>query len=154
VSSIVFKTPPLQALCPVQFPSGGGFTLTFPVAQGDECLVVFSSRCIDAWWQSGGVQNQAVMRMHDLSDGFAVLGFSSVPRVIGGISATATQLRSNDGSTFVEVGAGEVTIQAANINLLGKVNNSVLGSTIGGVVVDTHVHGGVQSGSSNTSAPA
>src|SRR5271155_5094227 len=40
--------------CPVVFPGGGGFTLTFPVAAGDEGLLVFASRCIDAWWQSGG----------------------------------------------------------------------------------------------------
>ena len=59
---------------PICFPGGGGFTLTFPVAVGDECLVVFSSRCIDAWWQSGGVQPQAELRMHDLSDAFAIIG--------------------------------------------------------------------------------
>ena len=45
-----------------------------PVQPGDECLVVFASRCIDAWWQSGGVQDQAEMRMHDLSDGFVFVG--------------------------------------------------------------------------------
>lgn len=108
---------PLLLDCPVQFPAGGGFTLTFPVKDGDECLVVFSARCIDAWWQSGGVQNQAVLRMHDLSDGFALLGFSSLPRVIGAISTSATQLRSNDGSTFVEVGPSEITLQAVTVNI-------------------------------------
>lgn len=138
---------PLLLDCPVQFPSGGGFTLTFPVASGDECLVVFASRCIDAWWQSGGVQNQAVMRMHDLSDGFAVLGFSSVPRVIGSVSASATQLRSNDGSTYVEVGPSEITLKATNISLLGALTNN--GKNIG----STHAHSGVQSGGSNTGAP-
>ncbi|MBC7074655.1 MAG: hypothetical protein H5T98_01005 [Syntrophomonadaceae bacterium] len=159
---------PVLLDCPVQFPSGGGFTLTFPVAQGDECLIVFANRCIDAWWQSGGVQNQAVMRMHDLSDGFAVLGFSSVPRVIGNISATSTQLRSNDGAEYVEVGPGEVTLSAANvnvnastaanltapnINLNGKVNNSTSGGTIGGITINTHTHGGVQPGSGTTAGP-
>ncbi|MCT9017100.1 Gp138 family membrane-puncturing spike protein, partial [Cupriavidus gilardii] len=53
---------PLLVDCPVQFPSGGNCTLTFPVKPGDECLVVFASRCIDAWWQSGGVQEQAELR--------------------------------------------------------------------------------------------
>ncbi|CRL45415.1 hypothetical protein SGGMMB4_03116 [Sodalis glossinidius str. 'morsitans'] len=47
---------PLLVDVPVIFPRGGGVTLTFPVAVGDECLVVFADRCIDFWWQNGGVQ--------------------------------------------------------------------------------------------------
>jgi hypothetical protein len=125
---------PLLLDCPVQFPAGGGYTLTFPVAPGDECLVVFSARCIDAWWQSGGVQNQAVLRMHNLSDGFALLGFRSVPRALSGVSQHATQLRSDDGATFVEVGAGEITLKAAQINLQGPVTQ-----TGGAATFDTSV---------------
>lgn len=89
--------------CPVQFPAGGQCTLTFPVAAGDECLVVFASRCIDAWWQSGGVQEQAEARMHDLSDGFVLLGFRSKPRVLSDFSTSTTQLRSDDGATCIEL---------------------------------------------------
>ncbi|WP_175992605.1 Gp138 family membrane-puncturing spike protein [Burkholderia vietnamiensis] len=97
--------------CPVQFPSGGNCTLTFPVARGDECLVVFASRCIDAWWQSGGVQEQAEWRMHDLSDGFALLGFRSRPRALAGVSATSAQLRSDDGATFVDLNPAAGTLK-------------------------------------------
>ena len=75
---------PLLLDCPVYFPSGGNCTLTFPVKPGDECLVVFASRCIDAWWQSGGVRDQAEMRMHDLSDGFVFVGVRSQPRAAVG----------------------------------------------------------------------
>ncbi|WP_446902988.1 Gp138 family membrane-puncturing spike protein [Burkholderia sp. YIM B11467] len=89
--------------CPVQFPSGGNCTLTFPVAQGNECLLVFASRSIDAWWQSGGVQEQAALRMHDLSDGFALLGFRSRPRALAGVNTSSAQLRSDDGSTFFDL---------------------------------------------------
>lgn len=103
---------PLLVDCPVQFPAGGGCTLTFPVKAGDECLVVFSSRCIDAWWQSGGIQVQPELRMHDLSDGFVLLGFRSQPRVIGNISTTATQLRTDDGGAFVEVDSATHAINA------------------------------------------
>lgn len=94
---------PLLVDCPVQFPAGGQTTITFPVKKGDECLVVFSSRCIDSWWQSGGIQPQAEMRMHDLSDGFVFLGFRCVPRVIPNISTTAVQVRSDDGKAFIEL---------------------------------------------------
>ena len=83
-------TLPLLVDCPVYFPSGGNCTLTFPVKPGDECLVVFASRCIDAWWQSGKVQNQAEVRMHDLSDGFVYVGVRSQPRVLPAVSTRAT----------------------------------------------------------------
>ena len=47
---------PMLLDCPVMMPRGGGYALTFPVAAGDECLVIFADSCIDAWWQSGGIQ--------------------------------------------------------------------------------------------------
>lgn len=137
---------PVLIHCPVQFPAGGGFTLTFPVVAGDECLVVFASRCIDSWWQSGGVQPQAEFRMHDLSDGFAFLGFRSQPRKISGISSDATQLRSDDGSCYVELGAGhQVNIVApGGINLTGPVTAN------GHRIDETHVHSGVTTGGGDT----
>lgn len=52
----VTKNYPLLVDVPVIFPRGGGCTLTFPVKAGDECLVIFADRCIDFWWQNGGVQ--------------------------------------------------------------------------------------------------
>lgn len=88
---------------PVVFPRGGGATLTFPIAPGDECLVVFSCRNIDSWWQSGGIQMPGDTRRHDLSDGFCIPGPMSQARRIGGISTKTTQLRSDDGSTYVEL---------------------------------------------------
>src|ERR1017187_4563251 len=52
-TQIQVQCPPLED-CPVSFPAGGGYIFTFPIAAGDECEVRFASRCIDAWWQSGG----------------------------------------------------------------------------------------------------
>lgn len=73
---------PLLTDVPVFMPGGGLFALTMPVAPGDECLVLFSDVCIDAWFQSGGVQNPIVARSHDLSDGFALVGFRSKPKAL------------------------------------------------------------------------
>lgn len=94
---------PLLLDCPVIFPRGGGCTLTFPVAAGDECLVIFASRCIDAWWTAGGIQVQSELRMHDLSDGFALPGPFSQATKISGISTNSVQLRSNDASTYIDL---------------------------------------------------
>lgn len=127
-----WQTMPLCLDVPVMFPGGGGCTMTFPLMEGDECLLIFASRCIDAWWQSGGIGVQAEMRMHDLSDGFCLPGPRSQPRVLSGISTSALQIRSDDGSAFVQIDAsaphaisvqtsGDVEITAPTIKLTGNV---------------------------------
>ncbi len=58
---------------------------TFEVNKGDECLVVFADSCIDAWFQNGGVSNPISARRHDMSDGFAFVGFSSKKKISEGI---------------------------------------------------------------------
>lgn len=151
-----WDTLPLLIHCPVQFPAGGGFSLTFPVAQGDECLVVFASRCIDAWWQQGGVQVQAELRMHDLSDGFALLGFRSLPRIIAGISADSTQLRSDDGATFVEVRSDQTVkiVAPAGVDITGdlRVSGEVVAKNGAATIhTSTHTHSDPQGG--NTGSP-
>lgn len=110
---------PMLINVPVIWPQGGGFVLTFPIAAGDECLVVFASRCIDGWWQSGGVQSPAEQRMHDLSDGFAIVGPRSQARRLAPAADTqAVQLRSVDGADYVEITPeGTVRIEALDIEV-------------------------------------
>jgi hypothetical protein len=94
---------PLLVDVPVIFPRGGGVTMTFPIKAGDECLLVFGDRCIDFWWQNGGVQEPVDSRQHDLSDAFAIIGPQSQAKKISGISTSAAQFRSDDGSTYFEI---------------------------------------------------
>ncbi len=146
---------------PVIYPSGGGFTLTFPIANGDECLVVFSSRCIDTWWQNGGYKNQLpLLRMNDLSDGFAFVGPRSQVRTLSNVSTTTTQLRSDDGVCFVELAGGHVVNVTApgGINLTGPVNISGTVTATGegtfnGHTVGNHKHPGVQPGTGTSGLP-
>src|SRR5579863_4583203 len=65
---------------PIIFPVVGNFAVTLPLQAGDEVLLIFATRCIDAWWQNGGVQNPTSLRLHDLSDGFAIPGPQSLPK--------------------------------------------------------------------------
>lgn len=116
---------PLLVDLPVVFPRGGGVTLTFPLAEGDECLVVFSDRCIDFWWQNGGTQELVDWRSHDLSDAFVIPGPQSQAKKISGISTTAAQLRTDDGAAFIELAAGhDVTVKTP-----GKLTASADGGT-------------------------
>lgn len=111
--SVVSAALPLLVDVPVVFPSGGGFTLTFPIHKGDECLVVFADRCIDSWWQSGGIGEPLEARMHNLSDGFALVGPFSQPEALPDVSASDVQLRTDDGKTYVSI-KPDYTITALN----------------------------------------
>ena len=165
---------PLLVDCPVQFPSGGGVTMTFPLTPGDEVLVIIASRCIDAWWESGGVQAPLEARMHDLSDGFVIPGVRSQPRVLSPApSATAAQLRSDDGETIIELDSeaqtlaltapGGVTINAdtvinGTLHVTGAITTdasvtAAVEVTADGIALTTHLHGGVTAGVAQTGAP-
>ena len=104
---------------PIVFPRAGGFVLTMPISEGDECLVVFSDMCIDAWFSNGGVQNQIERRRHDLSDAFAILGVWSQKRRISSYSTNSAQLRTEDGSTYINIKPGEINFVAAVVKKNG-----------------------------------
>ncbi|MHC3068972.1 Gp138 family membrane-puncturing spike protein [Klebsiella pneumoniae] len=165
---------PLLVDVPIVWPRAGGFALTFPIAAGDEVLVVFASRCIDSWWQSGGIGAPAEARMHDLSDGFAILAPTSQPKKLSGVSSTNVQLRDEAGTTYVEitpdgkarvVAATQIDVEAPTVNITGDLNvtgeMNLVGQltqsggsmTIGGVVFGTHKHTGVQPGSGTSGGP-
>lgn len=147
---------------PVVWPGGGGATLTFPIVAGDECLVVFSSRCIDGWWSQGKVMDPPEVRMHNLSDGFAFVGLRSLPRALASISSTNVQLRSDDGATFVELSPTGKTVQitapngidlnGVQISASGVISNASDVQTASGISLKNHVHTGVTAGGANTGA--
>lgn len=142
--------------CPVCFPSAGGFSLTLPIKAGDEVLMIIASRCIDSWWQSGGFSNVPLeLRMHDLSDGFAIPGPRSLPRVIGAISSTNAQLRNDSGTVFLEITpSGQINATAPAGMTFTTPTLIVTGDVIAsGISLLTHVHSGVASGPSDTGPP-
>lgn len=190
--SVVSVALPLLVDVPVHFQRGGGVTLTFPITEGDECLVIFADRCIDYWWQNGGVQEPVDPRQHHLADAFALVGPQSQAKKISGISTSAAQLRTDDGAAFIEVAAGH----NITVNTPGKLTASAQGGTeinspeivlngnvtingnlsqgmgagggtatmlgpvnvtndvnAGGISLQTHKHGGVETGGGQTGGP-
>lgn len=151
---------PLLPKVPLVFPGMGGWVITFPVNPGDEVLVVFASRCIDAWWQSGGVQNQLEQRAHHLSDGIAIPGLRSVPNIQPpGSDPEALSLRSDDGTISVELtkgSGGQIRMLAPKVKVQGdlEVTGNITASN-GATAVNlfTHVHRNVQTGPDNSGPP-
>lgn len=166
-TSVPFPIPKLID-CPIVFPSGGGWVMTFPLAAGDEVLLIFATRCINAWWAQSGAQPEEEFRLHDLSDGFAIPGPFSKPKVPANISTTQVELRKLDNSVklastatgFKVTGSFEVT---ADFTLDGSINVTGNIHATGDIVahfglpssvsVRTHLHGGVQVGTGSSSPP-
>lgn len=125
-------TMPVLLDCPVLFQGGGGVTATFPIKKGDECLVHFSARCIDGWFAKGGVQDAPEFRMHNLSDGFALVGVRSLPRKIN-VDTTNACLISDDAATFVKLDPNGQTVA---VTAPGGINlNSVTIDSSGNMVI-------------------
>lgn len=162
---------------PVQFPRAGGYSITFPVKTGDECLLVFSDMCIDGWWQSGGIQNQAEKRRHDLSDACAILGITSVPKALKNVCMEGVQIRNDSGTDYIQISEQGILLKSKNIRIEGTtdivgvttINGSRIGTdgtstikgnvnitgdaVIGGISFAGHTHGGVETGGDSTQTP-
>lgn len=150
---------PLLTDVPILIPNAGGFSLTFPIQQGDECLVAFTDTPLDAWFQSGGTDNNPMsQRRHSLSDGVAIFGVRSTPRGIQDYSTDSVQLRTDDGTVVVELTSNTINVNAPTVNVNAE-NVTVTGSssvtlgestTIDGRLFLNHLHRGVTSGPSDS----
>lgn len=155
-------TMPTCVDVPVFYQRGGGYSMTFPIKPGDECLLIFASRCIDGWWQSGQITPPTEHRMHDLSDAFALVGPYSQRTKIANVSTTTAQFRSDDGTLIVDLdhAGGVATVKAPTqiildcpiVHMTGKVT-SVLDMIAGTVSLQHHVHSGVGGGINNSGPP-
>lgn len=92
---------PILADVPVMFPRGGGAVLTFPVKKGDECLLCFNDRDLDAWFETGGAAVPNSPRAHSLSDAMAFVGLSSKATPIEDFATDAVELRFSEGKIGV-----------------------------------------------------
>lgn len=115
---------PLCVDVPVEFPGGGDFFMTFPVKPGDECILLFSERAIDLWFESGGTQSPAEYRLHDLSDGMALVGINSKPKKIPSFNPDDVELRDRDRTVRVTM-KHDGTIE--NVNPVGSTVLSAAG---------------------------
>jgi len=175
-----FAPPPLIEV-PVYFSGGSKFMIEHQIDTGDDGLVLFSQRCIDGWFNTGGIAENPIGRFHDYADAMFLPGMRPQPKAIKAFSNNGIRMRDaaganyfwlkNDGTGEIKVSTlkiiGDVdhtgnqktsgTIEAPNVKATVKVDAPTLSATtsltIGGKEMGTHTHGGVQTGPSNTGGP-
>lgn len=171
------ERPPILNV-PVVFPASSTSAITFPLNPGDPVLLIFSERGLDSWKSGNGYPTTPTdYRMFDYQDCFAIPGPFPVGRAPNNPSKRRWAHSTNDlvvahnlGSgvevelrlsesgkliintdVAVEVNApettwtGDITHNGAFINTGMVVSNNV--------ILDAHVHSGVQSGPSVSGPP-
>ena len=111
---------PILLDVPIVMPRGGGFVITFPIKPGDECLVIFSDLCINAWWSLGGVQNIEEYRRHDFSDAFAILAPTSQPKRVSNYSTNNLEIRNENpaADSYIQMQPdGDIVIRGRDVDI-------------------------------------
>lgn len=134
--TLLLDYPPLIDI-PVMVLGGGASALTFPIAQGDECLILFNDRDLDNWFEGNPAQGVATPRLHSFSDGIALVGLRSLGKSLAAYDMTRVALRNDQ--AMVAVGPLLVKI-ANNTTTLNTLLQSLL-TTLEGLTTTNAVVG-------------
>lgn len=116
---------PLLLDIPVMVLGGGGGNVTFPIAKGDQCLVLFNDRSIDNWFQSGQSGPLSSSRAHSFADGIALVGLNSLNTSIQNYDNSRAVLRK--GANGAGVGVGDTLVKIYNASTtLNTIMQSIL----------------------------
>lgn len=114
--------------CPVVTIQGGGAGVAMPIAAGDQCLLLFSDRNIDAWYQNGGEASPLTARCHDLSDGICIVGLNS--------TGAPLELAADDDEAGIADDLAKVVVKAGLISVANNAYNlkTIIDSIIAQIV--------------------
>ncbi len=116
---------PILNNVPVIFPRAGGASLTFPVVQGDTCLLLFIERSTDLWKSVGGVVAPDDPRKFDLSDAVAIMGL--MPFSENSLSENNEDVLLTYKNSNIRIkSSGEIQIETAGKIAIGSQTTEVL----------------------------
>lgn len=98
-----------------------GFSLSVPIAVGDDVLIMCADRSIDNWQDTGKISKPAepvVSRSHDLTDAIAIIGIFNNMTGIQNYKQDSIEIRNKDGKIYVNVSDNEIKIENNGINFL------------------------------------
>jgi len=132
---------------PIQYPCGNGGKsgVTFPIKQGDTCIIIFADHQIENFLSG---EKSDDMRNHSMNDAYAIptLFSDSVPTLKSNPNDVCM---FNDGALIV------LKSSSMTIKLTDGTNVSIGGGdlVVNGISVVHHVHGGITRGGANTDQP-
>lgn len=103
---------------------------TFPLKQGDECILLFSDREIESWFINGEVNPLGYQRMHELTDAVAIVGIRSLPKMIQILSDCLNLFYGNSNIALSEnhINITSPTVQASNFQAMNGASGNLIDS--------------------------
>ena len=132
---------------PIQYPCGNGGKsgCTFPIRQGDTCIIIFADHQIENFLSG---EKSDDMRNHSMNDAYAI------PTLF---SDAVPTLKSNPNDVCLFNNGSLVVLNSSSmtINLADGTSVSIGGGdlVVNGISVVHHVHGGITRGGANTDQP-
>lgn len=107
----LIETLPIIPSVPVAFPRFGDHRITFPVAKGDFCVLMFSEASIDAVQasQSGQPVDPGTYERHNLSDAIAHVGWAPDSAALAPTDADDITI-GKDGGAAIHIGRDMVNL--------------------------------------------
>lgn len=106
---------PVLVDCPVFTLQGGGAALEMPIAAGDQCIVLFADRNLDAWFQNGAAAAPFDARCHDLSDGMCLVGINPLNKALSAFPTDHARLFL--GSTEIKVYGNKIELSSSGATI-------------------------------------
>lgn len=153
--------PPIPN-CPIMFPHGDGFGVTWELVANDPVMLCIAERSIDLWIDSGGLYDPKDNRRHALIDAWAIpvggptsltLPIEAGKIVFGMVDGSAT-LKITKATSEIEIEGSKVKIGASAAEPLVKGNTLQTKINAMVTVFNAHVHPGVTAGPGSTGTTA
>jgi len=157
----VVENMPVIGDVPVGFFGAGDLVITCLPKKGDVCILLISDRSLEAWKLKGGITDPGIGRHHHPTDAIAYFGINPFNKAYPSVNP-GIDIRTRDGGTSFNVQNGVInmTINNVPVALFGQDGISfgvpIMApdvSTPSVASLNTHTHGGVQSGGSRTGGP-
>lgn len=134
---------------PVHFISGANFSIQVPVETGDDCIVLFCDTDLDNWVQNGSGSPAFASDLHGLNGAVCLVGLKNLTTKINDYITDGVRIKYKGSIIDLKDSGIEIT---GNLKVSGTIETQdVKTATV--TSLNTHIHGGVTTGSGTTGTP-
>jgi len=134
---------------PVKFICGADFSIQVPIKSGDDCIVLFCDTDLDNWVEGKGSAPAFPADKHGLNGAIALVGITNLNTKINDYITDGVRIKYK--GSIIELKDSGIEI-IGNLKVTGTIETQDVKTNVV-TSLNTHVHGGVTTGSGITGTP-